>query len=73
MLTWIPENLRKILADHGISNRKQLSDAFPSIARSVVYRSFSESWEGHATVNILAAIADRFSAPLDSLVTAKEF
>lgn len=72
MLTWIPENVGKILSDHGIRNRSQLAQALPSIARTVIYRSLSESWEGHATANLLAAIADRFSAPLDSLVAVKE-
>lgn len=73
MLTWIPENLQQILSEHGIRNRSQLAQAIPSVARAVIYRSLSESWEGHATANLLAAIADRFCAPLDSLVTAKEF
>lgn len=69
-LRWKPDVIGKLVADNGITCRGQLATRLEGagVARSSVYRTFTEDWGGEASVFVLLAIARTFAVPAIQLV-----
>lgn len=65
-LRWAADRVADVMRLNGIGSRHELASVLP-VGRTSVYRSFSSSWEGGASSEMIHLISSVFDVPPHTL------